>query len=111
MASPTGGRFIIGPPTGFAAVTLGINDGTNPVFPTAVAGNFNTEVFTAPGVTTLPVLDSGFQAGITDPNGTVVAQGTGGALTGTTLRLFRGDYALTDSVSGNLLETAPPTLL
>jgi len=97
MASPTGGRFIIGPPAGFTSVTASINDGIDPVFPTPVSGNFNIEVFTAAGVTTLPALDSGFQAGIIDPGGDLVAPGF---LTGTTLRLFTGDYAVTDSVTG-----------
>jgi len=67
MASPTGGRFLIGAPAGFTSTTLGINDGTNPVFPGSVTGNSNAEVFTAAGVTTLPALDSGFQAGAIDP--------------------------------------------
>ena len=67
MASPTGGRFLIGAPAGITSTTLGINDGTNPVFPGSVTGNFNVEVFTAAGVTTLPALDSGFQAGAIDP--------------------------------------------
>ena len=38
-------------------------------------GNFNIEVFTAFGVTTLPTLDPGFQAGIIDPGGTLIAPG------------------------------------
>src|SRR5712691_342475 len=111
MASPTGGRFIVGPPAGSSSVTLGINDGTDPVFPAPVVGNFNIEVFTAAGVTTLPALDSGFQAGIIDPNSTLVPLGTGGALTGTTLRLFTGNYSITDSVTGNVLQTAATIIL
>src|SRR5712691_3772886 len=107
MASPTGGRFIVGPPAGFSSTTLGINNGTS-VFPAPVAGSFNIEVFTAAGVTTLPALDSGFQAGIIDPNGTLVAPGV---LTGTTLRLFTGDYAVTDSVTGNAAQGAATIIL
>src|SRR5713101_1294389 len=107
MASPTGGRFIFGPPAGFSSTTLGINNGTS-VFPAPVAGSFNIEVFTAAGVTTLPALDSGFQAGIIDPNGTLVAPGV---LTGTTLRLFTGDYAVTDSVTGNAAQGAATIIL
>ena len=110
MASPTGGRFIVGPPTGFPAVTLALNNGSGPS-QSAVTGNFNIEVFTAAGLTSLPTLDSGFQAGILDPNGTVVAQGTGGALTGTNLALFSGNYAITDSVTGNVLQTAASVIL
>ncbi len=98
MASPVGGQFLVGAPAGFSAVTLGINDGTNPIFPVPASGNFNIEVFTAFGVTTLPTLDPGFQAGIIDPGGTLIAPGF---LTGNTLRLFTGDYLVTDSVFGS----------
>src|SRR6266849_9743343 len=108
MASPTGGRFILGPPTGSPAVTVGINDGKNTIFPAPVAGNFNIEVFTAAGVTALPALDTGFQAGIIAPGGTLVATG---ALTGTTLRLFTGDFAVTDSVTGNAAQGAATIIL
>src|SRR5713226_6068724 len=108
MASPTGGRFIVGPAAGFSSTTLGINDGANPIFPAPVAGNFNIEVFTAAGVTALPALDTGFQAGIIDPGGTLVAPG---ALTGTTLRLFTGDFAVTDSVTGNAAQGAATIIL
>src|SRR6266851_7873958 len=108
MASPTGGRFIVGPAAGFSSTTLGINDGANPIFPAPVAGSFNIEVFTAAGVTTLPALDSGFQAGIIDPAGTLVAPGL---LTGTTLRLFTGDYAVTDSVTGNAAQSTATIIL
>jgi hypothetical protein len=111
MASPTGGRFIAGPQAGFTAVTPGINDGVDPIFPAPVSGNFNIEIFTAAGVTTLPALDVGFQAGVIDPNGTLVALGTGGALTGTTLQLFTGNYAVTDTVTGNPLQTAATIIL
>src|SRR5437660_7003973 len=98
MASPVGGQFLVGAPAGLSAVTLGINDGTNPIFPVPASGNFNIEVFTAFGVTTLPTLDPGFQAGIIDPGGTLIAPGF---LTGNTLRLFTGDYLVTDSVFGS----------
>ncbi len=108
MASPTGGRFLVGAPTGFTATTLGINDGTNPVFPGPVTGNFNVEVFTAAGVTTPPALDSGFQAGAIDPAGTLV---TPGYLTGTKLQLFTGNFLITDSVSGDPLQTAATIVL
>jgi len=95
---PGGGRFLIGPPAGFSSVTVGINDGTNPVFPAPVAGRFNVEVFTAAGVTTLPTLDGGFQAGIIDPAGKLIAPGY---LTGTKLQLFTGNFLITDTVSGD----------
>ena len=108
MASPTGGRFLVGAPTGFTATTLGINDGTNPVFPGPVTGNFNVEVFTAPGVTTLPALDSGFQAGAIDAAGKLVAPGY---LTGARLQLFTGNFLITDSVSGDPLQGAATIVL
>ena len=93
-----GGRFLFGPPAGFTSVTLGINDGKNPIFPAPVAGSFNIEVFTAAGVTTLPTLDSGFQAGVIDPAGTLVAPGY---LSGTKLQLFTGNYLVTDALTGS----------
>src|SRR5438045_1424914 len=78
MASPVGGQFLVGAPAGFSAVTLGINDGTSPIFPVPASGTFNIEVFTAFGVTTLPTLDSVFQAGILRPGGTHLMVGTSG---------------------------------
>jgi hypothetical protein len=95
MASPVGGQFIFGPPSGFSAVTLGINNGSGSIFPAAVSGNFNIEVFTNTPATTVTAVDAGFQSGVIDPNGTLVAPG---ALTGTTLTLATGNYLLTDSV-------------
>src|SRR5205807_1774908 len=49
MASPVGGQFLVGAPAGFSAVTLGINDGTNPIFPVPASGN--QTVVGAPGDT------------------------------------------------------------
>jgi hypothetical protein len=98
MASPGGGRFLIGAPTGLSGTILGVNDGTNPVFPAAVAGSFNVEVFTAAGVTTPTPLAAGFQAGVLDPGGNLVT--APGFLTGTTLTLATGDYLVVDSVTG-----------
>jgi hypothetical protein len=106
MASPVGGQFIFGPPSGFAAVTLGVNNGTT-LFPTPVAGNFNIEVFAATSATTVTAIDAGFQAGVIDANGTLVAPG---ALTGTILRLATGDYLLTDSVISGSGQT-PATII
>src|SRR5216684_1090565 len=106
MASPTGGQFIFGPPSGFSAVTLGLNNGST-ISPAPVSGNFNIEVFTAAGVTALPTLDSGFQAGVIDPGGTFAGPGF---LTGNTLTLFTGNYALTDSVVSGVGQT-PDTII
>jgi hypothetical protein len=115
MASPVGGQFIFGPPSGFPAVTPGINDGTDPIFPAPVSGNYNIEVFTAvpitaPGVAP-PALDSGFQDEVIDPNGRLVPLGTGGALTGDVLELFGGNYALTDSVVSGSGQTTATIIL
>jgi hypothetical protein len=100
MASPTGGRFIIGAPSGFNAVAVGINDGTDPITQSPVTGSFNIEVFTAAGATLPATFASGFQAGILDPGGTIVPLGTGGALTGTNLTLGTGNYVITDTLIG-----------
>jgi hypothetical protein len=98
MASITGGRFVFGLPgsSTLAGVGLGLFDGTNPISPAAVAGNFNIEVFTSVSGNTLPALDTGFQAGVIDNGATL----TNNFLTGSVLQLFTGDYALTDSVTG-----------
>ena len=99
MASPTGGRFLFGlAPPSVQAVTLGINDGVHPVFPSPVGGNFNIEVFTNATVSTLPTLDAGFQAGVIDKGGTLIAPGF---LTGTQLQLFSGNYVVVDSPTGS----------
>src|SRR5947209_5196289 len=93
MSSLTGGQFVFS--TGSAqAVTLGINNGIAPVFPTATAGNLNIEVFTAAGLTTLPALDAGFNQGILDPNGGLSSTGF---LRGSNLTLFGGNYLLADN--------------
>ncbi len=101
MAAPSGGRFLFSEEG--ASITLGINDGIDPIFPAPVAGlgDVNIEVFTAAGVTALPTLDSGFQGGIIDPGGTLVAPGF---LTGTNLQLFVGGL-VTDSVTGDAFQT------
>jgi len=106
MASPTGGRFIIGTGTS-QAVSLAINDGTNPISQSPVAGNFNIEVFTATGATVS--LAPGFQDGVLDPGGTIVPSGAGGVLSGTSLTLGTGNYAVTDNtvVGGR----APATII
>ena len=108
MASPVGGQFVFGAAT--STITLGLNNGTS-IFPAAVTNDFNIEVFTAAGVTTLPTLDTGFQAGAIDPGGTLVALGSGGALTGTTLQLFTGNYLLTDSVVSGSGQSAATIIL
>ena len=50
MSAPTGGRWVFSVDTisGFTGVNLGINIGDSraPVFPPAVPGKFNIEVFT-----------------------------------------------------------------
>src|SRR5216684_1546630 len=47
-----GGRFLFGPPAGFTSVTLGINDGKNPIFPATVTlGSGNQTIIGAPGDT------------------------------------------------------------
>src|SRR5579864_317020 len=109
MASPVGGQFIFGPPSGFSAVTLGVNNGVlpNPIFPAPVSGNFNIEVFAATSATTVTAVDAGFQDGVIDSNGTLVAPG---ALTGTILRLATGNYLLTDSVISGSGQT-PATII
>jgi len=103
MASPTGGRFVFSPPTGFSAVTLGINlGGGAPIFPAAVSGHFNIEVFTATSVTgsaSSLVLAPGFQAGVIDHGAGL----PGGFLSGNTLELGSGNYFVVDhgaSVTG-----------
>ena len=73
-----------------------------------VTGNFNIEVFTAAGLTTLPTLDAGFQAGVIDAGGTLIAPGF---LTGNTLRLFTGNYQVSDTVTGNALQTSATIVL
>ncbi len=90
MASQTGGQFIITAPS--ADVNLGINDGVNPVFPAAISGELNIEVFTS----ALAPLDQGFQKKILDPNGQFVNN----FLTGTALTLFGGDYLIVDTGNG-----------
>jgi len=105
MAAPSGGRFLFSEEG--ASITLGINDGIDPIFPAPVVGNVNIEVFTAAGVTTLPTLDSGFAGGIIDPGGTLVAPGF---LTGTNLQLFGGGL-VTDSVTGDAFQTAANIIL
>lgn len=103
MASTTGGRFLFGTGTS-QGLTLGINNGVAPVFPTPVGANFNIEVFTNATVSTLPTLDTGFQAGAIDKGGTLVAPGF---LTGTQLQLFTGNYVITDA---NVNGRAPATI-
>lgn len=97
MASPTGGQFVFSIPPSTQQVILGINNGTAPVFPGPVTGDFNIEVFTSPTVTGVPAPDSGFQASVTDPNGTLSSN----FLTGTVLTLGGGNYELTDSITGS----------
>ena len=75
MASPTGGRWIFSVDTtsGFSnPPILGINNGVAPVFPAAVPGRFNIEVFTNPTVAgNPPAPDSGFSTSLADANGTL----------------------------------------
>ncbi len=93
MASPTGGQFVIGP----APITIGINNGKDPVFPGPVNGTYNIEVFTSPTVSGTPALAPGFQSGIIDQGGTIDKSGH---LTGSSLTLFSGP-----TFAGNLLIT------
>src|ERR1700733_8431896 len=102
MASPFGGQFVftVPPPRGlsFVGVTLGVNNGTDPVFPSASPFTFDIEAFTAPGLTNLPTLDSGFSQGLLDPNGII---NSAGFLTGTSLTLLSGDYTVSDAGSNS----------
>ena len=103
MASPTGGRWIfsVDSTSGFSnPPVLGINNGVAPVFPAAIPGRFNIEVFTNPTVAGQPGIpnpDSGFNSSISDANGTLDS----GFLTGTNLRLTTGDFLAVDSVTGS----------
>jgi hypothetical protein len=103
MASPTGGRWIfsVDSTSGFSnPPVLGVNNGVAPVFPTAIPGRFNIEVFTNPtvaGQPGIPSPDSGFNSSIADANGTLDS----GFLTGTNLRLTSGDFLAVDSVTGS----------
>ena len=103
MASPTGGRWIfsVDSTSGFSnPPVLGINNGVAPVFPAAIPGRFNIEVFTNPTVAGQPGIpnpDSGFNTSIADANGTLDS----GFLTGTNLRLTTGDFLAVDSVTGS----------
>jgi len=105
MASPTGGRWIFSVDTtsGFSnPPILGINNGVAPVFPAAVPGRFNIEVFTNPTVAgNPPAPDSGFNSSLADANGTLDS----GFLTGTDLRLTTGDFLSVDSVTGSSLQS------
>ena len=104
MASPTGGRWIfsVDSTSGFSnPPVLGINNGVAPVFPAAVPGRFNIEVFTNPTVAGIPNADPGFNSSIADANGTLDS----GFLTGTNLRLSSGDFLAVDSVTGNSLQS------
>jgi hypothetical protein len=99
MASPTGGRFIIGPQAPAVFVNMGINDGIDPVTtnPSTVIGAFNVEVFTATGLTTVPTPDAGWNAAILDPGGTTVPFGSGSFLSGSNVTLGGGNYLFTDT--------------
>jgi len=104
MASPTGGRWIFSVDTtsGFSnPPILGINNGVAPVFPAAVPGRFNIEVFTNPTVAGIPNAEGAFNASFADANGTLDS----GFLTGTDLRLGSGNFLAVDSVTGSSLQS------
>ncbi len=99
MASPVGGRFKF---TDGIPVHLGLKNLGKSVSPGAIKGDLNIEAFT--GVTTLPVLSSGFQQGVivsdtvkgdTAPH--LIGTGTKQTLTGRRLTLFGGAYKVTDT--------------
>ena len=98
MASPTGGQFVFAVDQSgtIVAAGLGINNGTS-FTPGTPAAPVNIEVFTAPGLTTIPALDSGFTDGALDAGGSIVNN----FLTGTHLVLGTGNYIVDDSVTGS----------
>jgi len=93
MSSTSGGRWLFS--TTGTGTTLGINNGSAPVFPFPVPGNFNMEVFTNATVNGLPAPpnpDPGFQTSIADVGGTLDS----GFLTGANLRLASGNFLAVD---------------
>lgn len=87
------GRFTFSA-TGFSQTNIGINNGGS--VPPAVAGAFNVEAFTSLSIDDpLPPLDPGYQVGVIDPGAGL----QDGLLTGTEIRLFAGDYVVTDAAN------------
>ncbi|HLY44703.1 MAG TPA: hypothetical protein VKQ73_03935 [Stellaceae bacterium] len=103
MASPTGGQFVftVDQSGTIVAAGLGINNGTAHTAGTPAAP-VNIEVFTAPGLTTIPALDTGFTDGVLDAGGTLVNN----FLTGPHLVLGTGNYILNDSSTGSSAQSA-----
>jgi hypothetical protein len=107
--------WVLSPPAGYGQVVLGIDDGTNPVFPAPVSGAFNVEVFSTSSfsrtassgfivqllsgtVISPPNSDPGFQASIWDPFGSPFVL-ENDFLRGNLL-LGGGDYVLADYGAG-----------